>query len=93
MEVLARVAAGECNKRIARALSLSPYTVKRHVANILNKLGLDSRVRAAAWWHERRVRDSGPRAGDTRDNRGAVILPFIRRTPPCCHDAGAALRA
>lgn len=49
-EVLARIAAGDSNKMIARALALSPHTVKRHVANILDKLDLHSRGQAAAWW-------------------------------------------
>lgn len=48
-EVLQRIAAGDSNKMIARALSLSPHTVKRHVANILDKLGARSRSQAAAW--------------------------------------------
>lgn len=52
MEVLERIAAGDSNKLIARAFDLSPHTVKRHVANILDKLALDSRGRAAAWWRE-----------------------------------------
>jgi LuxR family maltose regulon positive regulatory protein len=52
-EVLLRVAAGDSNKLIARALDLSPYTVKRHVANILGKLGVASRSQAAAWLHAR----------------------------------------
>lgn len=52
-EVLARIAAGDSNKLIARALDLSPHTVKRHVANILDKLGAGSRGQAAAWYLER----------------------------------------
>ncbi|HEX6362474.1 MAG TPA: helix-turn-helix transcriptional regulator, partial [Albitalea sp.] len=51
LEVLARIARGESNKLIARALDLSPHTVKRHVANILDKLALASRGEAAAWYH------------------------------------------
>jgi LuxR family transcriptional regulator, maltose regulon positive regulatory protein len=51
-EVLARLAAGDSNKLIARAFDLSPHTVKRHVANILDKLDLRSRGQAAAWYHE-----------------------------------------
>lgn len=47
-EVLQRIAAGDSNKQIARALALSPHTVKRHVANILDKLGLHTRGQAAA---------------------------------------------
>lgn len=54
LEVLARIAAGDSNKLIARSLLLSPHTVKRHVANILDKLGLSSRGQAAAWWRARR---------------------------------------
>ena len=53
-EVLERIAAGDSNKHIARALDLSPHTVKRHVANILDKLGADSRGQAAAWFVARR---------------------------------------
>ena len=53
-EVLERVAAGDSNKLIARALELSPHTVKRHVANILDKLGLQTRGQAAAWLRSRR---------------------------------------
>jgi LuxR family maltose regulon positive regulatory protein len=49
-EVLSLVAQGQSNKLIARALALSPFTVKRHVANILNKAGLATRTEAAAWW-------------------------------------------
>jgi LuxR family transcriptional regulator, maltose regulon positive regulatory protein len=52
-EVLALMAEGQSNKLIARALGLSPHTVKRHVANILTKLVLDSRTQAAAFWHRR----------------------------------------
>ncbi|CAN5162392.1 hypothetical protein BH11PSE10_BH11PSE10_17100 [soil metagenome] len=51
-EVLARMAAGDSNKLIARAFDLSPHTVKRHVANILNKLAVDTRGQAAALWRD-----------------------------------------
>nr|WP_316641859.1 LuxR C-terminal-related transcriptional regulator [uncultured Roseateles sp.] len=53
LEVLTRIAAGDSNKLIARAFDLSPHTVKRHVANIFDKLGLSSRGQAAAWLHAR----------------------------------------
>jgi LuxR family maltose regulon positive regulatory protein len=46
-EVLERIAAGDSNKLIARALDISPHTVKRHVANILDKLDLPTRAAAA----------------------------------------------
>jgi LuxR family maltose regulon positive regulatory protein len=51
-EVLERIAAGDSNKLIARALDISPHTVKRHVANILDKLDLTSRGQASAWLRE-----------------------------------------
>ena len=51
-EVLARIAAGDSNKLIARAFDLSPHTVKRLVANILGKLGVETRGQAAARWRE-----------------------------------------
>jgi LuxR family maltose regulon positive regulatory protein len=46
-EVLDKVAAGASNKHIARDLALSLHTVKRHIANILDKLNCDSRGQAA----------------------------------------------
>ena len=54
LEVLRLIAAGDSNKLIARAFDLSPHTVKRHVANILDKLGVQSRGQAAAWYGARR---------------------------------------
>ncbi|MBT9457126.1 MAG: transcriptional regulator [Burkholderiaceae bacterium] len=57
LEVLQRIAAGDSNKLIARAFDLSPHTVKRHVANIFDKLGLSSRGQAAAWLHSRQQQD------------------------------------
>jgi LuxR family maltose regulon positive regulatory protein len=53
-DVLCRIAAGESNKLIARALDLSPHTVKRHVANILEKLEVSSRGQAADWYRANR---------------------------------------
>jgi DNA-binding NarL/FixJ family response regulator len=46
-EVLAHLAAGARNSEIADALTISHYTVKRHVQNILQKLGVGSRGDAA----------------------------------------------
>jgi DNA-binding NarL/FixJ family response regulator len=47
-EVLALVAEGRSNKAIAQALFVSPNTVKTHVAALLTKLDVDSRVQLAA---------------------------------------------
>ncbi|MBL8286344.1 MAG: transcriptional regulator [Rubrivivax sp.] len=53
-QVVALMARGLSNKLIARELGLSPHTVKRHVAHVLDKLDLASRSQAAAWYHARR---------------------------------------
>ncbi|KWT82903.1 MULTISPECIES: LuxR C-terminal-related transcriptional regulator [unclassified Variovorax] len=53
LEVLALLADGQSNKLIARALDLSPHTVKRHVARILDRLDLSSRMQAAQWYRTR----------------------------------------
>lgn len=47
-EVLTLVARGERNKEIARFLGISERTVKAHLTNIYNKLGVDSRAAAVA---------------------------------------------
>lgn len=47
LEVLEQVASGAGNKHIARTLDLSLHTVKRHIANILDKLDCASRGQAA----------------------------------------------
>jgi DNA-binding CsgD family transcriptional regulator len=47
-EVVHFLADGLSNAAIAKRLSLSEHTVKRHVANILVKLGLPTRAAAAA---------------------------------------------
>jgi LuxR family maltose regulon positive regulatory protein len=56
IEVLQCLAAGQSNKLIARALDLSPHTVKRHVARILDRLDLSSRGEAAAWYQKNQLR-------------------------------------
>ena len=48
-EVLRLLTQGLSNREIAEALSVSPRTVDGHVANVLDKLGLDSRAAAAAF--------------------------------------------
>jgi DNA-binding NarL/FixJ family response regulator len=47
--ILAHVARAKTNKEIARDLGISPATVKRHLENVLGKLGLRNRVEAAIY--------------------------------------------
>ncbi len=46
-EVLAMLVAGADNSEIGKALSISRHTVKQHVSNIFDKLGVRTRVEAA----------------------------------------------
>ncbi|HET9968667.1 MAG TPA: AAA family ATPase [Streptosporangiaceae bacterium] len=50
-EILALLASGRSNPQIAESLFISPKTASVHVSNILAKLGVDSRVEAAAVAH------------------------------------------
>jgi DNA-binding CsgD family transcriptional regulator len=52
LEVLGQLALGRRNRDIARELHIRESTVKFHVANILDKLGVGSRGEAAALAHE-----------------------------------------
>lgn len=45
-EILALLASGQSNKELARALGISPNTVKTHVARVLEKLDVPNRVQA-----------------------------------------------
>jgi predicted ATPase/DNA-binding CsgD family transcriptional regulator len=49
IEVLRLIADGRTDREIAAQLFISHHTVMRHVSNILNKLGLESRSAAAAY--------------------------------------------
>jgi len=55
IEVLALVAEGLPNKQIAYRLQVAERTVQFHVSNILQKLGVASRVEAAVWAKEQGV--------------------------------------
>jgi DNA-binding CsgD family transcriptional regulator len=48
-DVLSLIAEGKTDREIGAELFISHHTVMRHVSNILNKLGLESRTAAAAY--------------------------------------------
>lgn len=58
-EVLALVAQGAHNRDVAAALGISEFTVKRHMQNILEKLGVHSRS-AAASFYQRALEEERP---------------------------------
>jgi ATP/maltotriose-dependent transcriptional regulator MalT len=53
VEVLRLVAEGKSNREIAKALVLSDHTVRRHLQNIFNKIGVSSRAGATAFAFQR----------------------------------------
>jgi DNA-binding NarL/FixJ family response regulator len=48
-QVLRLVASGLANKQIGRKLSISERTVKAHLTNIFNRIGVTDRMQAAFW--------------------------------------------
>jgi hypothetical protein len=73
------LAAGASNQEIARTLVISPATVKKHVSNLLSKLGVSSRTQAIA---QARWAAPAPGAGwedcDSRQPEQPVPLPLER---------------
>jgi len=55
-EIALLITRGLSNRGIAEELFISPATAARHVANILAKLGLNSRAQVAAWVMSQRAR-------------------------------------
>jgi DNA-binding CsgD family transcriptional regulator len=49
LDVVRLIVDGKSNQEIAEALVISPNTVATHVANIMNKLGVESRTAAATY--------------------------------------------
>ena len=47
LEIVSAVALGESNKEVAQHFSISQETVKRHLSNIFDKLGVFSRLELA----------------------------------------------
>lgn len=52
-EVLGWIARGKTNAQIARLLFISPHTVRKHIENIFEKLGVRTRTEAAAYGRPR----------------------------------------
>ena len=63
LDVLELVAEGRTNEEIARALHLSPLTVKKHLERMYAKVGVSNRAAlvAAAWRHAMRPRQQPSR--------------------------------
>jgi two-component system, NarL family, nitrate/nitrite response regulator NarL len=62
-EVLTLLARGCDNAQIGRVLFLSPSTVKHHVSHVLDKLGVENRLQAAAYAIRHRLTDDDRGSG------------------------------
>jgi DNA-binding NarL/FixJ family response regulator len=58
LEVLAAIVTGYTNKEIARTLGLSEDTVKHHITNVFNKLGVSNRLELALFAVHHKLVDS-----------------------------------
>ncbi len=59
LEVLALVAEGLPNKRIATRLEISEKTVKAHLTRVYERIGVSDRTQAALWARARRIGAGG----------------------------------
>ena len=55
LEIISLVAAGDGNKSIARACGISEKTVKHHLTNVFDKLGVSSRLELAVFALEHHI--------------------------------------
>jgi DNA-binding CsgD family transcriptional regulator len=56
-EILRWIAKGKRDREIGTILNCSSRTVQKHVQNILEKLQVETRGAAAAWWYDHRSRN------------------------------------
>jgi len=66
-EIVAAVAAGESNREVAQRLSLAEDTVKHHISNVFDKLGVSNRAELAAYAASHGLAQPPPlaKSGDT----------------------------
>jgi DNA-binding NarL/FixJ family response regulator len=69
LEVLTLVAEGRSNRQVAQALFISAKTASVHVSNILAKLGVASRVEAAAVAHRHGLESAAGRRSTDPDRQ------------------------
>lgn len=64
-QVIELIADGLANKEIGKLLHLSPFTVKSHVHNILEKMALHSRVQIATYAHtSKEFKETNPKTSE-----------------------------
>jgi DNA-binding NarL/FixJ family response regulator len=62
-EIVAAVAAGESNREVAHRLGLAEDTVKHHLSNVFDKLGVSNRAELAAYAASHGLADPPPPSG------------------------------
>jgi DNA-binding NarL/FixJ family response regulator len=75
IEVLELVKRGLTNREIGYALHISPWTVKRHLAELFHKTGLHTRLKLALWFIAVGV-DAHP-PSPTASDRGGDEVPSV----------------
>jgi DNA-binding NarL/FixJ family response regulator len=71
-EILALVASGASNGRIARQLWVTEQTVKFHLSNVYRKLGVANRTEASHYAHVYGLLDPSPTSRAVEDPRATV---------------------
>ena len=61
--IVAMIASGRSNRQISQELSISERTVKHHLTNIFDKLGISSRLQLAAFAIKQQVSSNTNRVG------------------------------
>lgn len=83
-EVLLLLAEGLSNKQMARRLNVSDNTVKTHLANAYNKLGVNKRVQAVMAVQRLQIAGDHPKithSGDGSDRASSAIVPASTTLP------------
>ncbi|MGH8517251.1 MAG: response regulator transcription factor [Panacagrimonas sp.] len=73
--VVAELARGLSNRQIARALALSEHTIKFHLKNVFNKLGVRSRMQVVLHDASGAVPLASPRLVPTFGSVAAAVAP------------------
>ncbi len=66
LEVASWIGRGKRNDEIAKIFERSTPTVKKHVENLIRKLGVENRTGVCTWWHEHGK--TLPRSGTAESN-------------------------